>query len=240
MKRVKKIFIIILSIVIFILLVMYHKGYFLPKAQIGIKYTHWNNRDYYLKENENWFYEPNKWVAKNDEGYYLFSLKGDIKKNYYTLYPSIIDGYHRHPVFIESGFRIPTSGTVTGIIITEGGPSVWGTKFVQQKKVINLLQVFLNESDINQCRQEKDVINADFYKIYFCFENCPVSGKFAGYIAETEKDYMVIMGEKGILSDGSGGHVKISKGANCVVVKDIETKKEIKKIIGILRYYIES
>lgn len=240
MRRKKRIFIIILIVTTLILGIMNHKGYFLPKAQIGMKYAHWNNRDYHMEENNDWYYEPDGCVAKNEWGYYLYSLKGDKNKSYHTLYPSIIDGYHGHPVYIESDYQIPTAGIVTGIIITENGPSVWETKFVKQKKVVKLLQVLMNDSDTNLLKQEKNVTNADVYSIYLCFENCPVSGKFAGHIVKYGEEYIVITGNKHLLTYESAGNVKINKGVNYTVIQDNDIKKEIDKIVALLRYRIES
>lgn len=227
-----KILIALVILIVGIILIKYNKVNFFTNAQIGVKYARWNNKDYVREEKEEWFYELDKKVAKNEWGYYLYSLKGDKNKDYHILWPSIANEDDNHLVYIESGFQIPTEGEVTGIIVAKDGNTLWNTKFIEQKKTTVLIRELLKENNFEFTEEEKELSQfANYYRIYLCFNNCPIAKKVVGYIVEQGKEYIVIRNKSSPFHVTDRGEMKIKKGVEYMIVDDKKIRREIRGII---------
>ena len=226
---------ILISIVILIsgiVFIIYNKVIFLPDAQIGVKYAHWNNKDYVREEKGVWVYELDKKVAKNDWGYYLYSLKGDKNKDYHVLCPIIANEDENHLLYVESGFEITTEGEVTGIIVAKDGNTLWNTRFIKQKKIPSLINELSKENNFVLTEEEKELSQfVNYYRIYLCFNDCPISGKVVGYIVEQGKEYIVIKDESSPFYVTDRGEMKIKKGIEYMIVDNKNIRREIRGIL---------
>lgn len=191
-----------------------------------MKYAQWNERNYIREEKEIWFYELDEKVAKNQWGYYLYSLKGDKNKEYHVLFPEIKKGGENHLLYVESGFEVPMAGEVTGIIIAKNGNTMWNTRFIPLNKSKRFVKA-LSDKKGYKTADEKIMISpfANYYRIYLCFNDSPVLGKLAGYIVEQGKKYILIEGDSSPFYIMDTGETEMKKGESYIVVGDKKINK---------------
>lgn len=107
-------------------------------------------------------------IGKTQNGYRLFRVEGDDGERFLIA---------RHPgpgadpiCFAKQGAEIPDGGTVSSIVI--------GRTATADERIMHTVQTLVEAAPTEALAC--DEAGTDRMKLYFCFEGCPVSNRFAG------------------------------------------------------------
>ena len=107
-------------------------------------------------------------IGKTQNGYRLFRVEGDDGERFLIA---------RHPgpgadpiCFAKQGAEIPDGGTVSSIVI--------GRTATADERIMRAVQTLVEAAPTEALAC--DEAGTDRMKLYFCFEGCPVSNRFAG------------------------------------------------------------
>lgn len=186
----KKIRLVVIPLFVAVLWFAYENDAFLPRAHIAVGFMEWGERNYY-PEDGNYRYAVGKKIAV-DGGYYIFCLDGDTKKEYKAVAQGTGWGIGQfsleHTLFLQEGYTIPLTGTVTGAVITSGN-SRFG-KYISASRAEDILRKIQISGDENQSGSRilttQISVSENSQEVWLCYDNCPVSGTLAGYLEKRD------------------------------------------------------
>ncbi|MTK06695.1 MAG: hypothetical protein F8N38_06395 [Hungatella sp.] len=232
-KQILRVCLIILTLSLFVVMwIKYESGDFLPTTHIAIAAVEWAGSSYTLMDEDKqseYIFVTGKWLARDDNSvaYFLHSLKGDVKKEYSVV--AVSDNDNRDQLFIKTGYKIPLEGKITGGVMTFESTS-YGGNFLNEKAINSIIKA----SENSNLQISPQVVKDDefkFYRIYLCFDNCPVSGSFWGRVGKSNDNYIVVPQtcDETFAQDG----IKVIKSDSKVfLIKDKKLKKELNKYIN--------
>lgn len=232
-KQLLRVCLIFLTISIFVVMwIKYELGDLLPTTHIAISAVEWAGNSYTLmdenKQSE-YIFVTGKWLARDDNSvaYFLHSLKGDLKKEYSVV--AVSDNDNRDQLFIKTGYKIPLEGKITGGVMTFQSTS-YGGNFLDEKVINSIIKA----SENSNLQISPQVLKDDefkFYRIYLCFDNCPVSGSFWGLVGRSDDNFIIVpqRSDEALAQDGIK-EIKID--GNVFFINDKKLKKELNKYIN--------
>lgn len=232
-KQLLKVCLIILALFLLVVMVIkYEFGDFLPTTHIAIAAVEWAGSSYTLMDEDKqseYIFVTGKWLARDDNSvaYFLHSLKGDVKKEYSVV--AVSDSDNRDQLFIKNGYEIPLEGKITGGVMTFESTS-YGGDFLNEKAINSIVKTSKNP-DLQISPQEIKDDEFKFYRIYLCYDNCPVSGSFWGRVGKSA-DNIIIVPQRTDEAFVPVGMKEIKSDSKVFVINDKKLKKELNKYIN--------
>lgn len=232
-KQLLRLCLIILAFFLFAFMwIKYELGDFLPTTHIAIAAVEWQGSSYTLMDEDKqseYIFVTGNCLARDDNSvaYFLHSLKGDVKKDYNVV--AVSDNDNRDQLFLKTGYRIPLKGNITGGVMTFESSS-YGGAFLDEK-VINSIVKTTKNPDLQITSQELRDDEFKFYRIYLCFDNCPVSARFLGRVGKSTENFIIILqrSDEAFVSVGMKG---IKSDSKIFVINDKKLEKELNKYIN--------
>ena len=232
-KQLLRLCLIILALFLFVVMwIKYEFGDFLPTTHIAIAAVEWEGSSYTLLDEDKqseYIFVTGKWLARDDNSvaYFLHSLKGDVKKEYSVV--AVSDNDNRDQLFIKTGYKIPLEGKITGGVMTLESTS-YGGNFLNKRAINSIVKTSKNPN-LQISPQELKDDEFEFYRIYLCYDNCPVSGSFWGRVGKSA-DKFIIVPQRSDEAFVPVGMKDIKSDNKIFLINDKKLKKELNKYIN--------
>ena len=229
-KKLKEYKLII--IVITIAMAVFSWIYFSP-SEFFVSEIHaeWKEHNYRIDGiGKHW--ELGKLIAKDPSGRCLYAINGDEFKQY------LVVAVEAQDLFIEYGYDIPEEGELTGIIAEyRTDPDNWisypsDNRFFKKSALEEIVDQSLSASQFDKFESDKYIGDDEFYRIYLCYNGCPVSNKCIGYVGELEEQIYFLRGGDAIVGPSGTEDYKayIKNDTEYFILDSKKAKKELKKI----------
>jgi hypothetical protein len=175
-------FLLILIISVVVVFKLWEAGIFIfnRSADVSSNHVSWNGKEYSTTSGE---YTEGRTIAKGKSGDWKINMVKEDPSRTFIVARSFLDQY----LLVSDDYAIPTNGKITTIS--------WNGTYITDEAFLNALATIEAEK-VTTFTYETDGIyqladNQHMRRLYFAYENCPVTTEFKGYMGKVNDEWVI-------------------------------------------------